>query len=440
MSAGLDDSDSVFELNWVIPETELLDNSIQKGRAQLSRRHRPSRSRCHDNSVSSNEGDDSQDVKQDSATNSAPSPLQPTARGSSPSPDSLLSARTSAFSFDTSLVGQSHGSIQSVRGGEKHPPLVFIPQVRRLPDDAGITLAVTPRTRYHQLTNDTSQEALASLTDSLSKSCPASSDASPVYTRRSRRPDSEVLVCESSREASPGDGTTVLFDQKTKRRFLDLGVTLRRSYLRVKKDKADKRDRRDKGAGEVDSEDGSGSLRERASSRASASLVSFSWFSSSGTPPGSPQTNPTGTRAPPKSCSQESNLSEDFSPQQTVACPHVELASSASSHPYQTLSQSSDELSDESSSCPVRSWTSQQVCEWLGELSMDRYIPEFRAEDVDGRSLLQLDGSKLKGLGVLSSCDRGALKRRIKVLQMSAEKDKKGSKPKDKERRKQRRN
>ncbi|XP_077475139.1 sterile alpha motif domain-containing protein 14 isoform X2 [Stigmatopora argus] len=416
MSAGLDDSDSVFELNWVIPETELLDNSIQKGRAQLSRRHRPSRSRCHDNSVSSNEGDDSLDVKQDSATNSAPSPLQPTARGSSPSPDSLLSARSSAFSFDTSLV-------------------------RRLPDDAGITLAVTPRARYHQLTNDTSQEALASLTDSLSKSCPASSDASPVYTRRSRRPDSEVLVCDSSRETSPADGTAVLFDQKTKRRFLDLGVTLRRSYLRVKKDKADKRDRRDKGASEVDSEDGSGSLRERASSRASASLVSFSWFSSSGTPPGSPQTHPAGTRAPPKSCSQESNLSEDFNPQQTVvACPHVELASSASSHPYQTLSQSSDELSDESSSCPVRSWTSQQVCEWLGELSMDRYIPEFRAGDVDGRSLLQLDGSKLKGLGVLSSCDRGALKRRIKVLQMAAEKDKKGGKPKDKERRKQRRN
>ncbi|XP_057716927.1 sterile alpha motif domain-containing protein 14 [Corythoichthys intestinalis] len=415
MSAGLDDSDSVFELNWVIPETELLDNSIQKGRAQLSRRHRPSRSRHHDNSVSSNEGDDSLEVKQDGAKNSAHSPNQVTPRGSSPSPDSLLSARSSAFSFDTSLV-------------------------RRLPDDAGISLAVTPRARYHQLTNDTSQEALTTLTDSLSKSCPASSDASPVYTRRSRRPDSEVLVSESSREASPADGAAVLLDQKTKRRFLDLGVTLRRSYLRVKKDKTDKRDRREKGAGEADDGDGSESLRERTSSRASASLVSFSWFSSSGTPPGSPQTQPAGTRPPPKSSSQESNLSEDFSSHQTVACPHVEIASSVSSHPYRTLSQSSDEPSDESSSCPVRSWTSQQVCEWLGELSMDRYVPEFRAGDVDGRSLLQLDGSKLKGLGVLSSCDRGALKRRIKVLQTAAEKDKKGGKPKDKERRKQRRN
>lgn len=52
---------SVPDLNQAVPETELLDNSIQKGRAQLSvkaRRHRPSRSRYRD-SVSSTEGDDS---------------------------------------------------------------------------------------------------------------------------------------------------------------------------------------------------------------------------------------------------------------------------------------------------------------------------------------------------------------------------------------------
>ena len=55
----------VSDLNEAIPETELLDNSIQKGRAQLSvkaRRHRPSRSRYRD-SVSSTEGDDSLDRK-----------------------------------------------------------------------------------------------------------------------------------------------------------------------------------------------------------------------------------------------------------------------------------------------------------------------------------------------------------------------------------------
>ncbi|CAL8282463.1 unnamed protein product [Boreogadus saida] len=53
------------DLNEAVPETELLDNSIQKGRAQLSvksRRQRPSRSRYRD-SVSSTEGDDSLERK-----------------------------------------------------------------------------------------------------------------------------------------------------------------------------------------------------------------------------------------------------------------------------------------------------------------------------------------------------------------------------------------
>ncbi|XP_051905883.1 sterile alpha motif domain-containing protein 14 isoform X2 [Hippocampus zosterae] len=336
-------------------------------------------------------------------------------RGSSPSPDLLLSPRSSPFTFDTSLV-------------------------RRLPDDAGLSLAVAPRARYHQLTNDTTQEALATSAGLLSKSCPASSDASPVYTRRSRRPDSEVLVSESSRESSPADPLPVLMDQKTKRRFQDLGVTLRRSYLRVKKDKLDKRDKRaSEGGGRDTSDSFQGRECSSSSSRTSTSFVSFSWFSSSGTSPGSPRMHPATEHAPPKSCSQESTLSEDFTPPQTSSsvCPHVELSSSmSSSHPYQTLSQSSDELADEAP-CAVASWTSQQVCEWLRELSMDQYVPEFRAGHVDGRSLLQLDGGKLKGLGVLSSCDRGALKRRIKVLQTAADKNKKG-KDKDKERRKQR--
>lgn len=57
--------EGVSDLNEAIPETELLDNSIQKGRAQLSvktRRQRPSRSRYRD-SISSTEGDDCLDRK-----------------------------------------------------------------------------------------------------------------------------------------------------------------------------------------------------------------------------------------------------------------------------------------------------------------------------------------------------------------------------------------
>ncbi|XP_006805314.1 sterile alpha motif domain-containing protein 14 isoform X1 [Neolamprologus brichardi] len=410
MSAELDDTDSVFDLNEAIPETELLDNSIQKGRAQLSvktRRQRPSRSRYRD-SISSTEGDDCLDRKvEDSPLHSARSPLHLAMRGSSPSPDSLLSARSPGFSFDTSLV-------------------------RRSPEDGGLSLAGPPRGRYHQLTNATSQEALVTPSSSPSKSCP-SSDCSPVYMRRNRRPDSEVLVSDTSRDTSPaGPGSpTVIFDKKTKRRFLDLGVTLRRSYIRVRKDKSNRLS--------VGSREPSESP-----SRSSGSFISFSWFtegrgsiSSSGTPPCSPKIPPLSSPRPRKSHSQESALSEEFSPPHTSSStsPPIDSSSSRSSHPYHTLSQSSDEPCDE----PHSSWTTQQVCQWLRGLNMEQYVPEFSARDIDGQQLLQMDGSRLKGLGVLSSSDRSALKRRIKDVQSAAEKEKKALDKLEKQKEKQRR-
>ncbi|KAI3359461.1 hypothetical protein L3Q82_013776 [Scortum barcoo] len=407
----------VSDLNEAIPETELLDNSIQKGRAQLSvkaRRHRPSRSRYRD-SVSSTEGDDSLERKVDlmdfdSPLHSARSPLHLAMRGSSPSPDSLLSARSPAFSFDTSLVLHS-------------------------PEDEEASLVAPPRGRYHQLTNATSQEALVPPSSSPSRSGPPS-DCSRVYMRRSRRPDSEVLVSDSSRDTSPADpgSPTVVFDKKTKRRFLDLGVTLRRSYIRVRKDKSSRLS--------VGSREPSESP-----SRSSGSFVPFSWFtegrgslSSSGTPPCSPRSTPLSSPRPRKSQSQESALSEEFSPPHTSSStsPPVDSSSSRSSHPYHTLSQSSDEPFDDPS-CPASSWTTQQVCQWLKGLNMEQYVPEFSARDIDGRELLQMDGNKLKGLGVLSSTDRSALKRRIKEIQTAAEKERKALDKMEKQKEKQRR-
>ncbi|CAB1428504.1 unnamed protein product [Pleuronectes platessa] len=437
MSTDLDDTDNVFDLNEAIPETELLDNNIQKGRAQLSikaRRHRPSRS-CHRDSVSLTEGDD--DDRKDSQLYSACSPLHLAMRGSSPPPDSLLSARSPAFSFDTSLTSQ----------------------VRHSPEDGGASLAATPRGRYHQLTNATSQEALTPPSTSPSKSCP-SSKTSPVYMRRNRRPDSEgahtcshlftpvhicshlftpvtpvhicshlftpvhtcshlfhtcshlftsvhtcshlftpvhtcshlftpvhtcshlftpVHICShlftpvhtfhicyhlftptvlvSDTDTSPSDpgSPTRVFDKKTKRRFLDLGVTLRRSYVRVR------------------TEQNRLSVRDQSPSR---SFVPLSWFTEgrgSVTPP--PKVPPLSPPTPRKAQSQESVLSEEFSPPHSSPPP---VDSSRSSHPYHTL------FSDE------------QVCQWLQRLNMEKYVPEFNARNVDGQQLLQMDGSRLK--------------------------------------------
>ncbi|XP_028840978.1 sterile alpha motif domain-containing protein 14 isoform X2 [Denticeps clupeoides] len=396
----LEETENVFDLNEAIPETELLDNSIQKGRAQLSvktRRHRPSRSRFRD-SVSSTEGDESLERKHSAL------------RGSSPSPDALLCSspalRSPAFSFDTVLM-------------------------RRSPEEGGTNLSLT-KGRYRQLTNTTSQEALVPTpSSSPSKSCP-SSDCSPVYLRRARRPESEVLVSDDSQDISPPDPSspTVIFDKKTKRRFLDLGVTLRRSYVRVRKDKTN---RLSMGSREP----------SESPSRSSGSFVPFSWFmdghrgsgSSNSTPSNSPRLI-SQNNSPRKSNSQESALSDEFSPRSPPKS-SGSAADSRSSHPYQTLSQSSDEPMDEPL-CLVSSWSTQQVCQWLRGLNMEQYIPEFTAKDIDGEQLLQMDGTKLKGLGVINSSDRNALKRQIKDIHATAEKERKALDKLEKQKEKQR--
>ncbi|KAJ8254284.1 hypothetical protein COCON_G00208960 [Conger conger] len=401
------------DLNEAVPETELLDNSIQKGRAQLSvktRRHRPSRSRLRD-SISSTEGDESLERKSlDSPMHCTRSPLHSALRGSSPSPDSLLPSSPAprpAFTFDTSLVRRNLGE-------DETPPPV-------------------PRGRYRQLTNTSSQEPLGlSPTSSPSRSCP-STDSSPIYIRRARRPESEVLVTDDSRDTSPAEpgSPTVIFDKKTKRRFMDLGVTLRRSYGKVRKEKTNRFSM------------GSREPSESPCRSSGSPFVPFSWFtdsargsaSSNSTPSCSPRMV-SQSGSPRKSNSQESTLSEEFSPRSPRPS-GGSAAESRSSHPYQTLSQSSDEPLDEPL-CLVSAWSTQQVCQWLKGLNMEQYIPEFTARDIDGEHLLQMDGTKLKGLGVSSSTDRSALKRRLKEMHAAAEKERKALDKLEKQKEKQR--
>uniref|UniRef100_A0A3P9HVB5 Sterile alpha motif domain containing 14 n=1 Tax=Oryzias latipes TaxID=8090 RepID=A0A3P9HVB5_ORYLA len=377
MAGSLDDTDSVFDLDMAIPEMELLDNSIQKGKAELSvktRRSCLSRSNYYD-SRGSTEGDGWQDRKE--------SPLEcgrstlDTMQGSSPLPES---SQSPAFSFESSL------------------------------------------------------EALVSPSSSHSKLV-LSSDCSPVYLSGNKWPEADVPVSDGGCDCSPGDpgGSAVVFDKNTKRRFLDLGVTLRRSYIRVRKDKSNRLS--------VASREPSESP-----SRSSGSSISFSWFteergsfSSSRTPPSSPRTALLSFH---RTQSQESALGEEFSAPQTSSIPSSTVDSNKSSHQYQTLSQSSDEPWDESFSS-VSSWTPQQVCQWLKGLNMERYIPEFIARDVDGEQLLQMNGRRLKGLGVLCSSDRSVLKQHIKEVQTAAVKERKAldkwEKKKEKQRKKEQR-
>ncbi|XP_060230158.1 neurabin-1 isoform X8 [Meriones unguiculatus] len=87
----------------------------------------------------------------------------------------------------------------------------------------------------------------------------------------------------------------------------------------------------------------------------------------------------------------------------------------------------------------VHEWNVQQVSHWLMSLNLDQYVSEFSAQNITGEQLLQLDGSKLKALGMASSQDRARVKKTLKEMKMSLEKARKAHEKMEKQREKLRR-
>uniref|UniRef100_UPI00358DDBC8 neurabin-1-like isoform X2 n=1 Tax=Myxine glutinosa TaxID=7769 RepID=UPI00358DDBC8 len=73
----------------------------------------------------------------------------------------------------------------------------------------------------------------------------------------------------------------------------------------------------------------------------------------------------------------------------------------------------------------VHEWGPEQVNQWLLVLGLERYAESFSLHDVHGDQLLQLDGSKLKALGVTDAEDRTLIKRRLKDLRTTLVKERK---------------
>lgn len=175
-------------------------------------------------------------------------------------------------------------------------------------------------------------------------------------------------------------------------------------------------------------------------------FLPFSWFTDSGKGSASSgsTTSPTCSPkhegfSPKKSASQESTLSDDSTPpSSSPKIPGGPRQETKCSYPYHTLSQSSDEFLDESLPA-VEHWTSQQVGQWLHSLNLEQYVAEFAARQVDGPQLLQLDGSKLKSLGLSNSHDRALVKRKLKELAAAAEKERKAQEKTARQREKLRR-
>ncbi|XP_028926360.1 LOW QUALITY PROTEIN: neurabin-1 [Ornithorhynchus anatinus] len=140
--------------------------------------------------------------------------------------------------------------------------------------------------------------------------------------------------------------------------------------------------------------------------------------------------------------------SDDFNPSSTSSADLSGLGAEPKTPGLsQSLALSSDEILDEGQS-PKRSpgpgravqdWTVQQVGHWLTGLSLEQHVAEFSAQGIDGQLLLQLDGGRLKALGMTSSQDRAKVKKRLKEMKASVERARKAQEKMEKQRAKLRR-
>lgn len=149
-------------------------------------------------------------------------------------------------------------------------------------------------------------------------------------------------------------------------------------------------------------------------------------------------------------------FNDDFSPSSTSSADLSGLGAEPKTPGLsQSLALSSDESLDmiddeilddgqspKHSQCQNRAvpeWSVQQVSHWLMSLNLEQYVPEFSAQNITGEQLLQLDGNKLKALGMASSQDRAVVKKKLKEMKASLEKARKAQEKMEKQREKLRR-
>ncbi|XP_047931406.1 neurabin-1 isoform X1 [Anser cygnoides] len=424
------------DFNEAVPETERLDSKALKTRAQLSvknKRQRPTRTRLYD-SISSTDGEDSLERKPSNSYSSpmhiSKSPLPICMRASSPASDSGASslspvASSAAISLDNLTENQEEG--QQHKGG------VLSLYAR------GHTPLSSPSKSGH------------------------SSEASPLRHPSGRNvlQDKDGATCaQAARSTLP----TIGHAEKLKRKLADLGAPLRRSSNKGKK-------RKEKEAVRVTC--GSRNTREmlqksantKSLSERSSSLphcVPFTWYGESGKGSNSSSNLPSPTSStepssenisPAKKGSKNFTFNDDFSPSSTSSADLSGLGAEPKAPGFShSLALSSDESLDmiddeilddgqspKHSQCQnraVQEWSVQQVSHWLMSLNLEQYVSEFSAQNINGEHLLQLDGSKLKALGMTSSQDRAIIKKKLKEMKASLEKARKAQEKMEKQREK----
>ncbi|KAI5102896.1 sterile alpha motif domain-containing protein 14, partial [Silurus meridionalis] len=247
--------EDVFDLTDAVPETERLDSSLQKAKAQLStktRRHRPSRSRLRD-SLSSTEGEESLDGKSYTGLLSGScSPLLVSLR--CPSPFQELHSSSSPARKDRTFTFETDE-------GEKK-------DLRRRS-----ACLLYPSSPTHLLKGDNPHLRQEDHTNKRYLLLQCQEDIHSIISHNAPQITWSYNVCsDDSRDVGSDEPSspTVLLDKKTRRRFLDLGVTLRRTYGKVRRDRANRHTTEDRGA------DGAQSRSSRSSG---PPFVAFSWLS-----------------------------------------------------------------------------------------------------------------------------------------------------------------
>ncbi|XP_066898623.1 neurabin-1 isoform X4 [Kogia breviceps] len=409
------------DFNEAVPETERLDSKALKTRAQLSvknRRQRPSRTRLYD-SVSSTDGEDSLERKPSNSFYNhmhITKSLLPKGLRTSPESDSGASSLTPV----AGSVPFSSDHIAEFQEGPLHPE----------------------------------REPSSSTGGDTSFSSPSKSDHDMEESPCHHQATTKKILQEKDGAKGPrslrASSLLVVRGGKIKRKFVDLGAPLRRNSNKGKKWKEKEKEASRFSPG---SRIFSGRLehwKPKLSSAAQASTPSaglpFSWFNES-------RKGSYSFRNLPAS---NFTFSDDFSPSSTSSAdlsglgaePRTPgLSRSLVLSSDESLDMIDDEILDDGQSpkhsqClnrAVHEWSVQQVSHWLVSLNLEQYVSEFSAQNITGEQLLQLDGNKLKALGMTSSQDRAVVKKKLKEMKVSLEKARKAQEKIEKQREKLRR-
>ncbi|XP_023400173.1 neurabin-1 isoform X1 [Loxodonta africana] len=403
------------DLNEAVPETERLDSKALKTRAQLSvknKRQRPSRTRLYD-SVSSTDGEDSLERKG--------------LRSSSPESDSgaLLLAPVAG------RASSSSDHTPEFQERQQHPE----------------------RGPFSSIWEDTSLFSPSKSDHNMEESpCHHQATTKKILQGKDDAKGSKSLKASSS---------LVIQGGKIKQKFVDLGVPLRRNSNKGKKWKEKEKEASRFSPGSRVFRGRLENWKPKPPSTAQASIrspcIPFLWFHESRKgsysfknlpSPTSPLQPSPETLISDKKGSKNFTFNDDFSPSSTSSAELSGLGAEPKTPGLsQSLALSSDEILDDGQSpkhsqCQnraVHEWSVQQVSHWLMSLNLEQYVSEFSAQNITGEQLLQLDGSKLKALGMTSSQDRAVVKKKLKEMKMSLEKARKAQEKMEKQREKLRR-